>query len=96
MKTFLSLLLLTPSLLLAELSVPHFFSDHMVLQRERPAAIWGKATPGAEIKITFKDQSATTQTGADGKWRTQIQTGPADATGATLTITTGTDKPDGL
>jgi sialate O-acetylesterase len=92
MKTFLSLLLLTPSLLLAELSVPHFFSDHMVLQRERPAAIWGKATPGAEIKITFKNQSATTQTGADGKWRTQIQTGPADATGATLTITTGTDK----
>ena len=92
MKTILSLLLLTPSLLLAELSVPHFFSDHMVLQRERPAAIWGKATPGAEIKITFKDQSATTQTGADGKWRTQIQTGPADATGATLTITTGTDK----
>jgi sialate O-acetylesterase len=92
MKAFLSLLLLTPSLLLAELSVPHFFSDHMVLQRERPAAIWGKATPGTEIKITFKDQSATTQTGADGKWRTQIQTGPADATGATLTITTGTDK----
>ena len=92
MKTILSLLLLTPSLLLAELSVPHFFSDHMVLQRERPAAIWGKATAGAEIKITFKNQSATTQTGADGKWRTQIQTGPADATGATLTITTGTDK----
>lgn len=92
MKTILSLLLLTPSLLLAELSVPHFFSDHMVLQRERPAAIWGKATPGAEIKITFKDHSATTQTGADGKWRTQIQTGPADATGTTLTITTGPDK----
>ena len=92
MKTILSLLLLTPSLLLAELSVPHFFSDHMVLQRERPAAIWGKATAGAEIKISFKGQSATTQTGADGKWRTQIQTGPADATGATLTITTGTDK----
>ena len=92
MKAFLSLLFLTPSLLIAELSVPHFFSDHMVLQRERPAAIWGKATAGAEIKISFKGQSATTQTGADGKWRTQIQTGPADATGATLTITTGTDK----
>jgi sialate O-acetylesterase len=92
MKAYLSLLFLTPSLLIAELSVPHFFSDHMVLQRERPAAIWGKATAGAEIKISFKGQSATTQTGADGKWRTQIQTGPADATGATLTITTNSDK----
>lgn len=92
MKAFLSLLFLTPSLLIAELSVPHFFSDHMVLQRERPAAIWGKATAGAEIQISFKGQSATTQTGADGKWRTQIQTGPADATGTTLTITTGSDK----
>lgn len=37
MKLVLSLLL-APSLLLAELSVPDFLSDHMVLQRARAYA----------------------------------------------------------
>ena len=91
MKLTLSLLL-APSLLFAELSVPHFFSDHMILQRERAAAIWGKADANAEISITFKGKSATTKASADGKWRAQIETGAADAEGAALVITTGTDK----
>ncbi|MFN0078354.1 MAG: sialate O-acetylesterase [Prosthecobacter sp.] len=92
MKTILSLLLLSPGLLLAELSVPHFFADHMILQRERAAAIWGKAHAGAEISVAFKGKSAATKADADGKWRTQIETGAADATGVTLTISAGADK----
>ena len=91
MKLILTLFL-APSLLFAELSVPHFFSDHMVLQRERAASIWGKADAGADVTITFKGKSASTKTGADGKWRVQIETGAADANGAVLTIATGTEK----
>ena len=91
MKLILSLLL-APSLLFAELSVPHFFSDHMVLQRERSAAIWGKADAGAEVTVTFKGKSATAKASADGKWRAQIETGAADATGAVLTVSAGADK----
>jgi sialate O-acetylesterase len=92
MKHILALLLFTPSLLLAELKVPHFFSDHMILQRERAAAIWGKADAGAEVTVSFKGKSATTKTAADGKWRAQIETGAADAKGAVLTISAGADK----
>jgi sialate O-acetylesterase len=92
MKRIISLLFLAPSLLFAELSVPHFFSDHMVLQRERAAAIWGKAGEGGEVKISFKGKSTTTKAGADGKWRAQIETGAADANGSVLTISSGTDK----
>jgi sialate O-acetylesterase len=92
MKRLLSLLLLTPSLLLAELKVPHFFSDHMILQRECAAAIWGKADAGAEVTVSFKGKSATAKAAADGKWRAQIETGAADAKGTTLTITAGADK----
>ncbi|MDZ4402493.1 hypothetical protein [Prosthecobacter sp.] len=92
MKLTLSLLLLSPSLLLAELKVPHFFSDHMVLQRERAAAIWGKADAGAEVSVSFKGKSASAKAGADGKWRAQIETGAADAAGAVLTISAGKDK----
>ncbi|HBJ87274.1 MAG TPA: sialate O-acetylesterase [Verrucomicrobiales bacterium] len=92
MKSILSLLLLTPSLLLAELSVPHFFSDHMILQRERSAVIWGKADAGAEISVAFKGKTTTAKAAADGKWRTQIETGAADANGTVLTISAGADK----
>jgi sialate O-acetylesterase len=92
MKSLLSLLLLTPGLLFAELSVPHFFSDHMVLQRERAAAIWGKADAGAEVSVAFKGKSASAKADADGKWRAQIETGAADASGAVLTISAGKEK----
>lgn len=83
--------LLAPSLLLAELSVPHFFSDHMVLQRERAAAVWGKADSLAEVSLSFKGKTVTTKASADGKWRAQIETGTADAKGAVLTIRAGTE-----
>lgn len=92
MKRILTLFLLSPSLLLAKLNVPHFFSDHMVLQRERTAAIWGKADAGAEVTVSFKGKSATAKAAADGKWKAQIETGAADAKGAVLTISAGADK----
>ena len=66
MKLILTLFL-APSLLFAELSVPHFFSDHMVIQRERAASIWGKADAGADVTVTFKGKSASTKAGADGR-----------------------------
>lgn len=92
MKRLLFFLVLSPGLLFAKLSVPHFFSDHMILQRERAAAIWGKADAGTEVTASFKGKSVTAKAAADGKWRAQIETGAADAKGAVLTISTEADK----
>ena len=91
-KLSLALLMLIPGTMRAELSVPHFFSDHMVLQRERNAAIWGKASPDTEVKIEFKGKTAQAKTAADGKWRAAIETGAADSKGAILSISSGSDK----
>jgi len=91
MKLILTLFL-APSLLFAELSVPHFFSDHMLLQRERAASIWGKADAGADVTVIFKGKSATTKADANGKWRAYIDTGAADSAGAMLTVSAGADK----
>ena len=44
------------------------FSDHMVLQRNRPIPIWGRGTAGADLTVTFAGQSRTTRVSADGKW----------------------------
>lgn len=82
-------ILVASSSLFAELSVPHFFSDHMVLQRDRSAAVWGKANPNSEVSVAFKKETAKATADADGKWRVEIPTGAADATGAELKITSG-------
>lgn len=78
--------------LMAELSLPHFFSDHMVLQRERDAAIWGTATPKSEVTVTFKGKTASAKADGQGHWRMAIPTGAADATGAELTVKAGSDS----
>ncbi|WP_404305586.1 sialate O-acetylesterase [Neorhodopirellula lusitana] len=88
----LAFAMLLPAAAQAELSVPNFFSDHMVLQRERAASIWGKATPGAEVIVGFKGNNSTVKTGDDGRWRVGVETGKADATGADLTIQSGDDS----
>lgn len=81
-----------PASLLAELSLPHFFSDHMVLQREQAAAVWGKASPQAEVTLEFKGKTASAKADKKGRWRTSIETGAADAKGATLSVKSGSDS----
>lgn len=78
--------------LLAGVRLPHFFSDHMVLQRDRKAAIWGTASPGEEVTVSFKEASATVKAGANGKWQARIATGKADAKGAMLKVVSGDES----
>lgn len=92
MKTLFLFIGLVPFLAHAELSLPHFFSDHMVVQRDRAVAIWGKANALADVKVEFKGQSAQTKADADGKWRVKLETGAADAKGATMSIQSGAEK----
>lgn len=88
----LALSAISPTILLAEVSLPHFFGDHMVLQRERSAAIWGTASPAAVVAVSFKGKTANTKADADGHWRVGIETGAADAAGATLVVTADGDS----
>ncbi|MBQ1673343.1 MAG: sialate O-acetylesterase, partial [Bacteroidales bacterium] len=45
--------LLTAFLLSAQpLSLAHVFSDHMVLQRETTAPVWGWGEPGKTVSVT--------------------------------------------
>ncbi|MDG2223579.1 MAG: sialate O-acetylesterase [Rubripirellula sp.] len=83
---------ISPATLLAQVSLPHFFSDHMVLQRERSAAIWGSGPAEVELTVSFKGSRIETQTGKDGSWRVEIETGPADSQGADLTIDSSGSK----
>lgn len=44
------------------------FTDHMVLQRELPVRIWGKANPGEPIQVIFAGRTRKTVTDAQGNW----------------------------
>lgn len=85
------LLLVVPSVARGELSVPHFFSDHMVLQQNRDAAVWGHADPGQTVQVMFADKSVRATADDDGNWRVAVPTGKANATGTALTIRSGSD-----
>jgi sialate O-acetylesterase len=52
----------------AAVKLPNVISDHMVLQRETSAPIWGTATPGEKVTVKFRDQEKTAEAGKDGKW----------------------------
>jgi sialate O-acetylesterase len=53
----------------AQLKLPIAISDHMVLQRDQPVPIWGKAFPNATVTVSFKSQKMSTQADATGDWR---------------------------
>ena len=62
-------------------------SDHMVLQREKPVAVWGWADAGESVSVAFAGQSKTATAGADGKWTLQLDALKASAESRTLTVT---------
>ncbi|MBK8091086.1 MAG: hypothetical protein IPK32_03565 [Verrucomicrobiaceae bacterium] len=69
----------------AAVKLPPVISDHMVLQRDVAAPIWGTAAPGEEISVSIAEQTKKTTAGADGKW--QLKLDPLEvAEGLTLTV----------
>lgn len=64
--------------------MPHVFSSHMVLQREKPIIIWGWANPGETITVQFGPHSGHAQANERGEWKVTL---PAMAAGGPFTLT---------
>lgn len=77
---------LAVSLLDAKVRVPRFFSDGMVLQRERPVPVWGWAESGEHVIVTLYEgqtplNKKSVTASADGQWRVEL---PAMKAGGSL------------
>ncbi len=48
------------------------FSDHAVLQRDSPIAVWGWAAPRERVTVTFAGARVRTRADADGTWRATL------------------------
>jgi sialate O-acetylesterase len=56
----------------ADVRLPAIISDHMVLQQEVPANVWGWADAGEKVSVTFAGASASATAGADGAWSVKL------------------------
>lgn len=70
----------------AEVKIPGFFNDHMVLQRNIPVPIWGWANHGELINVSFGDQNISTKADKNGRWILKLEPMEANPEGQILTI----------
>ena len=56
----------------SQIRLPRLVSDGMVLQRDAKVKIWGYASPGETVKISFQDYQETTEAGSSGEWYFQF------------------------
>lgn len=77
--TVFLVLLLSLTTAQAAVKLPSVFTDHMVLQRDKPLPVWGKAAPGEEVTVEFAGQKKTAKADASGKWMVKLDPMPANA-----------------
>ena len=56
----------------AQVKLPQFIRDSMILQRNAKINIWGWASKGEKINVQFNGKTYKTRTGNDGKWMLQL------------------------
>ena len=61
----------------ADVRLPHLFSDHMLLQRELPNAVWGWADPDEKVTVSIAGQTASATADASGQWQVRLKPVPA-------------------
>lgn len=73
----------------ATVTLPRVIGNNMVLQRGRPVPIWGYATAGEEISVSFGSQVEKTRADASGNWRITLDPLTASAKPSLLKIAGG-------
>ena len=58
--------------LYADVKLPNFFGDNMVLQRNKPIPVWGWANANEKITVQFDHQTKTTKADKSGKWMIKL------------------------
>lgn len=85
-RTVLLLTALGGGWLHADVRLPAVFTDHLVLQRGKPVAVWGTADAGEAISVSFADQKKSTMAGADGSWKVTLDALAASKEGRELKV----------
>ncbi len=77
LHNLLLLALLPGASVCAQVTLPRILSDHMVVQRDLPMHVWGMATAGEEVTVSFRGESRSTKAGELGRWSVYLKPGTA-------------------
>ncbi len=70
----------------ADVTLPHFFGDNMVLQQGQHVPVWGWAAPGEEVTVEFAGQSRSTTADKAGNWKVRLNPLAVSAAPADLIV----------
>jgi sialate O-acetylesterase len=68
------------------LELNRYFSNDMVLQRDKAPKVWGTAGQGESVTVTFAGQIATTTADQEGRWSVSLKPVTANAAPQALTV----------
>ena len=81
---FFCLLVAGNSTVFAEVKLARIFSDHVVLQRQKPIPVWGWAEANEAVNVSLGAQNKTATADKSGKWT--VIFAPLEATGEPLEL----------
>ncbi|WP_341936830.1 sialate O-acetylesterase [Marinimicrobium sp. C2-29] len=67
-----ALLATLPSFVHAEVRLPQWISDGVVLQRDTPVPVWGWADPDEAVTLTFQGERYQTRANEEGRWEVTL------------------------
>jgi sialate O-acetylesterase len=70
----------------ARTTLPSVFGDHMVLQRDLPLPVWGRAGPGVAVTVRIGGAARTATADAAGTWAVQFPPIKASETPTDLAV----------
>lgn len=76
-RSFLLMALLPVAAAQAEVVLPKILTSHMVVQRDLPVHIWGTATAGEEVAVSFRGETRSAKTNELGRWSVYLSPGAA-------------------
>ena len=68
----------------AEVKLARLFSDHVVLQRQKPIPVWGWANPNESVNVSLGSQNKTAIADSTGKFT--VEFAPMEAMGESLEL----------
>jgi len=70
----------------SEVTLNPIFGDHMVLQREKPVPVWGKADPGEKVAVSFGGQTQVATANSEGRWAVTLKPMPVSSASRILNV----------
>jgi sialate O-acetylesterase len=62
-----------------EFRLGSLFNDQMVLQRDKPVPVWGRARPGETVSVEFAQQKKIAVANPQGSWQVALDAMPASS-----------------